>query len=241
MKSYRFRILLLALLCFTSFYGNAQTWNWATHSNSEKRYYVNVVADQNGYIYAAGNDSLGFVLTKYKPNGIKIWSKTDSNTVIQKLFIDAANNLYITAETNGFPGTLLFTARLDTAGNRLWTKGIFAPLSPTDGGTAYLFASAADASGNTYIAGDIKASSNLTQFDTIPLNSLAPENYFLAKYNSAGKIQWLRLFNDPVYAIACGSQGSYFVECGTHFQKYAANGSLIWQQNYTGTFDPSVP
>nr|WP_234462511.1 T9SS type A sorting domain-containing protein [Adhaeribacter terrigena] len=91
------------------------------------------------------------------------------------------------------------------------------------------------------MSGDIESISGLTQFDTIPLSNLAPHNYFLAKYNSAGKIQWLKFFNDPVYAIACGPQGSYFIESGTYFQKYGVNDSLIWQQNFSGTFNSSVP
>jgi hypothetical protein len=238
MKSYRFRMLLFALLCLAGFSGNAQnqTWNWVSHNNLARRYYIDVVADQNGYVYAGGNDSLGFVLTKYKPNGIKIWSKSDPGTEVVKLSIDAAGNLYITAESHNFSGSLINTARLDSAGNRLWTKGLFAMSSPTDGPTAALFTGAADADGNTYMSGKFKP---IAQFDTISLSNLAPENYFLAKYNSAGKIQWLRLFNDPVYAIAGGPQGSYFIECGTHFQKYAANGTLIWQQNFSGTFTAS--
>ncbi len=244
MKTYRFKTILLALFCFSGFYANAQTWDWATHGNLGKRYYVNVVADQNGYVYAAGNDSIGFVLTKYKPNGVKIWSKTDSVTEVQKLSIDAAGNLYIAAEsrlTGGFSPTLIITAKLDSAGNRIWTKGVVAHLSPTDGPTGALFAGAADAAGNTYMAGLFKNISGVTQFDTIALGTLAPDNYFLAKYNTAGKIQWLRFFNEPVLAIASGPQESYYLEGGTYFRKYAANGTLIWQQNFTGTFNPSIP
>jgi hypothetical protein len=241
MKSYRFRILLLVLLCLAAFDGNAQApgWDWVSHNNLAKRYYVNVVTDQNGYIYAGGNDSLGFVLTKYKPSGVKIWSTTDASTVGRKLFIDAAGNLYITATESTGPFMMsIITAKLDSAGNRLWTKGTLLPPLPNDLPSGALFTGAADPDGNTYLSGVFK---HLTHFDTIALSNLAPDNYFLAKYNSAGKIQWLRFFNDPVYAITCGPQGSYFLECGTNFQKYAATGTLIWSQSFSGTINASTP
>jgi hypothetical protein len=242
MKSYRFRILLFLLLFLAGLNVKAQalTWNWASHDSLGTQDFINIVADPNGYIYAGGTDKDGLVLTKYKPDGIKIWSKTESATMLLNLSIDAAGNLYITAQSTSFGGQFIHTAKLDSAGNHLWDKGIFAMFSPTDGPTGALFTGAADAAGNTYMSGNFTSQSGLAQFDTIPLGNLAADNYFLAKYNSAGKIQWVRFFNHPVYAIACGPQGSYFVECGTYFQHYAANGTLVWQQSFSGIFDPSI-
>ncbi|KAA9340060.1 T9SS type A sorting domain-containing protein [Adhaeribacter soli] len=238
MGTYHYRILLLVLLCFTGIHGYAQTWNWVSHNNPDNSDFINIVADQNGYTYTSMVDKAGFVLTKYKPNGVKIWSKRNPGALVLKLSIDATGHLY-TVGTDSFSpfNSSLVTAKLDSAGNRLWTKGNPVPPLPNDLPSGYVYTGATDAAGNTYMSGEFR---NLTQFDTIALSNLAPINYFLAKYNSAGKIQWLRFFNDPVYSIACGSQGSYFIECGTHFQKYAANGTLIWQQNFSGTFDPSI-
>ncbi|MFC5271022.1 T9SS type A sorting domain-containing protein [Adhaeribacter terreus] len=231
-------MLLLALFCFSGFYGNAQSWNWVSHNNFGPRELINVVADQNGYIYASGFDGVGNKLTKYKPDGTMIWSK-DSVGRIQELSVDTAGNLYIVAGFGcGYGCAVLGAAKLDSAGNAFWTKGILAGIAPADGFTDFLFAGATDSAGNTYVSGSFVPR---PEYDTISLSNLAPNNYYLAKYNSVGKIQWLKFFNDPIYAIACGPQGSYFIECGTYFQKYGGNDSLIWQQNFSGTFNPSVP
>jgi hypothetical protein len=96
-----------------------------------------------------------------------------------------------------------FLVKLDPFGNEIWSKTGGASSSfQSDQGTDV----AADASGNVYFAGVLAAESF---FDGVPLP--LGSTGFVAKYNSAGVLQWVQGISGNVYALAVDGNGGVFI------------------------------
>jgi hypothetical protein len=121
---------------------------------------------------------LYFVLGR-KPGGGCLFGSTIYNT---SLYLGAGTG------TTLLPGRALsdgFMTSFDAAGNHQWTQQLGGTTSPTVQGFVTPYSLAADASGSCYVTG---VSSGTVQLGG---NTLV-NGFLLAKYNSAGALQWVR-------------------------------------------------
>jgi len=151
-----------------------------------------------------GND---IFFAKYDSSGNYIWAKSIGSTSFYdrsfSITIDDSNNVYIIGYFDGTadfdPGTgianltpvgslALFFAKYDSSGNYIWAKSIESP------GGDDSFSITTDNSGNVYISGGFKATSD---FDPGPdtailiwTGSFIYSDIFLAKYNKNGNYLW---------------------------------------------------
>jgi len=114
-----------------------------------------------------------------------------------------------------------------------------------------------DQSGNTYITGKFQGTAN---FQTQTLTSYGNDDIFLAKYNGAGNLSWIRQaggsLNDQGRGLTLDSLGNIYLTgtiqemafFGTtqvnangntdiFLAKYDNNGNFIWVKNFGGFFD----
>lgn len=144
---------------------------------------------------------------------------------------------------------LLIPAFILNAQNFQWAKkgGLYA--------YDYGYGVCTDANGNVYVAGKYEENAN---FDGITVTCQGNHDVFVAKYNSAGVIQWVRtgggLSGDYAHGIACDASGNVYIageiEGTVNFgsvqvvgnpgtddafvAKYSTNGDLIWVKSYGG-------
>ncbi len=144
-------------------------------------------------------------LAKYDTDGTLVWLKRAGGTgsdIAHGVKVDGAGNVVIAGE---FQSTALFdkhavtsaglanafVAKYDSAGNNLWVR---------QGGSTTSFAAdparalALDAADNLYVTGDYNGVAN---FDGLTVTSTGARDIFVAKYNSAGDIQWLHHAGGP--------------------------------------------
>jgi hypothetical protein len=100
----------------------------------------------------------------------------------------------------------MFVFKADSTGNVQWVRRGGAT-GDDDAGRSI----AADSAGNVYVAGEVRASGN---FDSIPYANAGIAQIFVAKYNSAGSIQYLSTAGgaggDYAYGIAANA-GNVFI------------------------------
>lgn len=143
-------------------------------------------------------------LARFDPSGVPVWAKkagSDLDFAGDAAFdIDRAANgdLVICGEIAGlaaFEGTELptngsldvFIARYDEAGNLLWVHHGGGPQQD------HAYGVAVDDEGNAYLTGQADDGAT-TAFDTITLAPFGNEAVFLAKYDPAGAVQWVRRY-----------------------------------------------
>ncbi|MCX6199679.1 MAG: SBBP repeat-containing protein [Bacteroidetes bacterium] len=156
-----------------------------------------------------------------------IWAKSAKSSSIiygsegTNAFSDNSGNIYITGIFNGptisFDTHVLncsgytdaFLVKYDSLGNVLWAK------RPSGTGNDLVYGLATDNDDNVYIAGAF--ASNVLTFDTFHLlNSQTGKlDFFLAKYNSAGKVLWAKkggyTGDDMIMSIATDPFGNIYV------------------------------
>lgn len=141
-------------------------------------------------------------LAKYSPNGTLAWAKhagaplfDQGKDYAESIVVDYQSNCLITGffkEEAQFDthivssagGRDIFIAKCDANGNFLWVKRAGGPGDADDG-----HAIEVDADGNIYVAGTFSSKANFGPFF---LESNGDEDGFIAKYDSMGKIQWVR-------------------------------------------------
>ena len=121
------RILCAILLCFATFYAQAQAWTWATQAiaNSSAINPRGMAADATGNYYSCGyrmenpNGPClgGFWLGKYTPAGTKVYEvvKVASTVSCDDLAVDlavdlASNRVFVVGSANNLPAILIFNA-----------------------------------------------------------------------------------------------------------------------------------
>jgi hypothetical protein len=226
-------------------------------------------------------------LVKYNKHGKLIWAKHQPYNFNPKAFsTDAAGNSYVTgvfidtvtvgSSTLICNGTKdIFVAKFDSAGNALWARRAGGPGLPSfplynsveDQGNSI----GVDDTGNCYVGGVFFISNsptstyNYVTFDTItyslPASMTRNKAYgFLAKYNAAGQIQWMRRIEaakteEAVKDISVSSQGNIFITgtlYGTlrfnnlptltsngsddvYFARFDPNGNPVWAKSFGGS------
>lgn len=202
---------------FVAKYDSAGNVLWATRAGSSGWDGASSIAvTAAGDIYIGGNytsSSITFGLNtlpnfgyndafvaKYNTSGTALWGKHIGeylDELVSSLAVDAAGNVLVAGYYNSIDvligSTVIITnaqdavddiylAKFSPSGNVLWARGA------GGWGNDYASGVATDAAGNVYMTGFYV--SNPMTFGTITLTTGAFSLY-LAKYNSAGTIQWV--------------------------------------------------
>ncbi len=273
---------------------NSQSFQWAktikaastTHPLSPNA----IGTDGAGYIYAAGrftdtmycNGTLvttipqgsylrnGYLI-KYDTAGTVKWVEliNSDNAEIKDMIVDSLGNIFVTGQYQGAStfGSILdtsinssgdfFVAKYDSSGAIQWlnTQGDLNGNSWIDGITM-------DGANNIYVSGGFTIGLN---FGGTPLASVGNNDFFVAKYNSAGSLIWVRSAGGKRYeyveSISASPAGDVFVTgtfdstmvCGTFtvtpqasglfnsdifLIKYDSSGTVQWIETATGAAAP---
>jgi len=192
-----------------------------------------ITLDTSGNIYVGGyftgtgnfggSDLVGagandMFVAKYSSLGVHQWSKkfgSTSDDQVRGIAVDSSGNVTITGFFKGavsFGGATFntgdialidsFLAQYDTAGNHLWSKQFANP--GVDTGDAL----AVDSGGNLYVGTTFNFSFNAGGG---VVNTAGGTDIGLAKFNSAGTLQWQKTIGgvqgDRIYGIGVDSNG----------------------------------
>lgn len=184
---------------------------------------VDIDIDDLGDIYITGESGSDgqvakYSTVKYSPDGVELWSKQDSITLIapgiigiSDLAIDQSGNIIVTDIGGVFKyGTKKYN---QLNGNTIWSTNYYV------GGTSYAKAIAIDNLNNIYITGHTFPGHN-NHFDFTTL-----------KYNASGSQQWVATYNGPdsdkdeANALVVDDDGNVYV----------AGNSTRWENNESYT------
>ncbi|MBI5799513.1 MAG: immunoglobulin domain-containing protein [Verrucomicrobia bacterium] len=162
-------------------------------------------------------------LAKFNSGGTNVWARalgvSDANDLGSAVGVDGAGNVFIAglsvlASFNGVTLTnhgRIFLAKYDNAGTPQWArKAGGGPGGQFDQATAL----AADFAGNVFLAG-VFASAAATFDGAPPLASRGGTDAFLARFDGAGSLQWVRqiggVSEDGARGVAVDSAGNAYV------------------------------
>jgi uncharacterized delta-60 repeat protein len=189
-----------------------------------------------GYTYDQVVGGYEFFVAKYNSSGTIQWQRTleGSDTDIgNSIAIDSTDNLYVIGYTasEGAGGNDFLLAKYNSSGTIQWQR----TLGGTD--SDYGYSVAIDSAGNVYALGYTR-SEGAGNYD-----------FLLAKYDSAGTIQWQRILGgtdqERGYAVAIDSSDNVYVLGRTYstgaggsdllLAKYDLSGTIQWQRILGGT------
>jgi hypothetical protein len=171
--------------------------------------------DFGGGVILTSRGNVDYALIKYDSSGNTLWGKaggsagTSSSDRGRAVAIDNQGNVYAAGEyfiTAVFGTDTLtsagnfdtFLIKYDNAGNRIWIRDIkgVSQVAPRS--------LAVDANNNIIITGYFGSTSSVTvTLDSITLTTNGNRDIFVAKYNSAGDVQWAKNFG----GINSGEEG----------------------------------
>jgi hypothetical protein len=205
--------------------------------------------DATGNAYVAGRidgigalDSAGMStpladVVKFSPSGEILWSRGGpigsapefENKAVEGVAIDGLGSVYVSGTYNSIEGECCdtnydaFLRRYDTAGNLLWTRTL------PGAGEEQFAGIAADPVGNVFVSGWTDS--------TLAMPAPGGTDGFLAKYNQAGDLAWVRQFGSPSFdefwGVAADGLGNSFVVGSynsdeVYIRKYDADGDVAW-------------
>jgi hypothetical protein len=216
-----------------------------------------------GSISLTSAGSSDIFVAKYNSAGTVQWVQSAGGTssdIGQGIALDASGNVYITGAYQGmatFSTTTktsagsydIFVAKYNSAGTVQWVQ------SAGGTGSDFGFALALDASGNVYITGYYAGTAT---FGTTSKTSAGSSDIFVAKYNSAGTVQWVQSAggtgSDFGFAIALDASGNVYItgaylvtatfgsttktsagSSDIFVAKYNSAGTVQWVQSAGGT------
>lgn len=205
--------------------------------------------DSNDNIYVIGitnygpTSGYGFLLAKYNSAGTLQWQRTlDAGSNAEQaraIAVDSSDNVYAMgySASVGTGDEAFLLAKYDTSGNVQWQRYL-----QKSGGRNRGDAVATDAAGNIYIAGFTDAEGS------------GGRDFVIAKYSSAGSLQWQRLLGgseaDSANEVAVDSVGNIYIAGYTYFTspgsidflfaKYDTSGTIQWQRTLGGTLDENA-
>ncbi|MBI2926483.1 MAG: SBBP repeat-containing protein [Verrucomicrobia bacterium] len=256
---------------------SAGRFQWARSvGGSGRDFGFSVAADAEGNCYATGDfDGAATIGARSFNAGDSYLAKYDTAGALQwvqpvrgvRLAVDGSGNCYL---AGGFSSTqatfgeitltnsgarLLFIARYDPTGAIRWAVGAAT-------GSASVWATAVDEGGTTALAGDLEGP---TTFGQSTLTNRGPSDIFVARYDAAGALRWVRQVGgagrDEAPDVALDRQGNTYLT-GTvkgpatfgetvltnqgsiaFVAKYDPAGSLAWVRAVgvgSGTSHPSI-
>jgi|GEM_PF-1006284 len=239
-----------------------------------------IAVDGSGNVYLGGDFSNASLTTpsvtkigdtdafafKLSSTGAVTWAKnfggSGAGAICMSIAVDGSGNVYV---GGGFFWNNLTSPSLTRIGSQdafafklsptstiIWAKN-FGGLIP--GGNSRVSATAADASGNTYLAGSFSGAT-LT-LGNITLSRIGSQDTFVAKQDSSGTVLWAKNFGGSsatVYGIGIAVDGSGNVYLGGQFTgadlttpalakigtqdvfafKLNSSGTTVWTRNYGG-------
>lgn len=182
--------------------------------NAAGNYYLyKIVKTSGGYIIVGKSDTIGY-LAKLDTSLNLVFQNDVSSLYIKNCAVDSSGNIYITGLSD--TANNIFICKLSSTGAVTWSTGF--TTTTYDFGTAI----ATDSFANVYVAGTIAS---------------ATAGCLLAKYNTAGTLQWkltLSPTNTVINNIVVGTSGSIYLvgSIGTSTLIMAINssGTILWQR-----------
>jgi uncharacterized delta-60 repeat protein len=187
--------------------------------------------DGSGNVYITGSLEDELFIAKYNSAGTIQWQRSLSNnyTSASGLTVDDSGNVYIVGSANDTGTLFVVVAKYNSEGTIQWQRSLSGTFSAVGQGI-YI-----DNSGNVYITG----------YTNLVTNN---NDLLIAKYNSAGTIQWQRALGSPAappslnnetgFSVTTDSLGNVYVTgtsnilSGSLFvivAKYNSSGTLQWQ------------
>ncbi len=199
------------------------------------------------------------ILVKYDNTGTAQWAQlfdSSTETYGSKLAVDAAGNVYVrgtffsdmtigNSNLTVSAGSTknMFIAKFNNSGTLIWVQ-------QPKGGNADEGGVAVDLAGNVFVSGSFDT--NLVFGGGITLTNMAKTNAlfgdaFLAKYNSAGSIQWAQsaggtnggFYWDVALDAHTNVYAAGFLGSNAAVAKYFPTGTLQW--TYSATGPPASP
>jgi len=249
-------------------YGN--DYGLSIDASAEENIYVTGIYETPSIIFgndtvASGASAGGTYLTRYDSAGNVLWSRGNTGSYFSKTWgnrvkSDLYGNIYVTGSFNDtitFGGYILMSAgvqdlfivKYDSVGNVMWAKNAGGPYNESGQSVS------TDPSGNIYVTGNFES-------DTLDLNgakigndSAGASDVFIAKFDAAGTIQWLRKasFNkesDLAHQASTDAMGITYV-CGANridttslanyfLSGYDNSGNLVWTQTGTSAYNNMI-
>lgn len=247
---------------------------WKTAIDSSENLYICGTYYRNiSFDSCTLNNHGSCFLVKYDRYGNAIWARSDSipgisvwNSRACGVCTDPKGNIFLCGgfkDTTYFGSHMLvgnssnansFLTKYDSSGNVLWAKSSF-DTSRSD----VAYSAVSDLNGNVFITGWYSSS---ISFDTCSLSGQGSASIFVAKFDSAGNIKWLRGSSgnsSNAYGIDVASDrsgnvyitgsydsstiifGSYVLSnvnpnsFDEYLAKYDSSGNLLWAQTFGGT------
>jgi hypothetical protein len=151
---------------------------------------IQIAFDSLNNVYFIGPAASGSIdLYKFNSSGTFQWGTRYSATSVSQgaITIDSSDNIYVTAclQSTTSSGTV-FILKYNTSGTLIWQRSLQSVGSPNTNNQSSAQAIKTDSSGNVYVTG-------FTQ-DKNPSASFNGYDAFIAKYDSSGTFQWVKVF-----------------------------------------------
>jgi hypothetical protein len=218
---------------------------WVRQFGTSRNDYGDAVSiDGMGNVYVSGatEGSIGgpnaggedVFISKFDALGAVQWTKqigTPDRDFVYAISVDGLGNVFLSGDTRGgldgsnAGGIDAFLVKYDAAGNLNWTRQLGSPFDEAAGGAS------ADGHGNVYISGYTRGS--------LGGPNAGGEDAFLAKYDAAGSMQWLKQLGTSGHengrsVLADGLDGVYLI--GTTFGDLGATNAGI-RDAYLAKYD----
>lgn len=186
-----------------------------------------------GLVSLTSRGSNDVFVVKYNTNGDLLWAKNLGGGIASDRGLgisESKGNVYVTGNFQGkayFPGNTflssggmdIFIAKYNSAGDFLWIK------QAGGQGNDEAYAITNDFTGNAYITGYFSGTSN---FSGTSISSFGGNDIFIAKYNPAGSLLWVKkaggAANDQGLGIKADNSNNIFLTGG--FRLTSAFGSF---------------
>ena len=209
-------------------YNSAGTIQWQRSLGEAVRAQTGygIAVDSSNNVYVTGVDYNKLMLAKYNSAGVIQWQVflSNSSEAGQGIAVDSSSNVYVVGYSDAAGGAGsndLLLVKYNASGVIQWQRSLGGAASDLGSGVAV------DSSGNVYVAGQTSS------------EGAGAQDLLLAKYSSAGVIQWQRRLGgaatDLGRAIAVDSSANVYVVGYSNSPSAGATSALIAKWDTSGT------